>query len=213
MHTLNDRSIETAGRQQVRQRAAMSEWINRKACSWRKIQVLPEPLMPFDQFIDQAIDMWTCFVCHHPTAGHNFESTSIYDLSQRSLLRRWCLIPPHLQEAHFGPHKCHFFILFHFRNYRVQNQSCIFFEIFIECLQPTGIVVREWYQNHLCKSKSIFKTNWMQNKKNRCSNIYPQIRRRCVYFDLLIMRLQWWIPELQKEHNRNKFSIRIFCAI
>lgn len=149
MNSLNDRSFKTAGRQQVGQRAAMSKWINRESRCRCIIQIVGKPLMALNQLIDHCINMHVCLVRHHPAASRNFKSTRTNELLQCSLLGWMRLIPPQLQNTYFRPNERHVCVLLHSRYHMIQDLAWITLEIIQKCFQPTGIVVREWNNNHL----------------------------------------------------------------
>lgn len=76
--------------------------------------------MSLNQLIDHSVDVYVGFVRHHPAARHNFESARLDEMLQRSLLAWMRLIPPQLQEAHFGPNERHVRVLLHVRDHEVQ---------------------------------------------------------------------------------------------
>lgn len=113
MNALNDGPFEATGRQQIGQRAAVSEWIDRESRGRRVIQIIFKPLMSLNQLIDHSINVNVRFIRHYPAAGGYFEPSRLDEMLQGSLFGWVRLIPPQLQNTNFGPNKCHVFVLLH----------------------------------------------------------------------------------------------------
>lgn len=141
MDSLDDGSFEAARGEQVWNGTAVTERIDAPARLGRVIEIRFHPLMAFNQLIQHGEVMTVGFVCHHPTARGDLESTFIDEFLQSSLSTRMRLLPPHIQITYFRPDERHVGELRHLRRRQVYDLSRVRLEIIDEGFQPSGIVV------------------------------------------------------------------------
>lgn len=80
MNSLNDCSLETTCRQQVRQCTPVSKRVDRETGGRCIIQIVFQPLMSLDQLVDHCVNMDIRFVRHDPATSGDFESTRLDEL-------------------------------------------------------------------------------------------------------------------------------------
>lgn len=146
---LDDRPLEAAGGEQVRQRGAVPERVDGEARGGRVVEVVAEPLVALDQLVDHRVDVDVRLVGHHPAARGDLEAARLHEVLERPLLRGVRLVPPQLQVADLGPDERHVLVLLHLRDDEVQNVPRVRLEVVEERLQPAGVVVREGNDDHL----------------------------------------------------------------